>query len=306
MSDMSDTETHEIAALPAPQPEPATPPARIEPALRRSAWPLAFGIGFLLLAGGEALLYQLHQSESAQVTQLSTQTATLTGAATQLAVLQTEVTDLRTLAAHTQPAPDAINVQADLAMKLASLAAQVNAVQAQTAADHATLTTLQSSAAELTKLANQISALTSEESARAALDAGAPLGNIPGAPPALAAFATTPPPTEAALRLSFPEAAQAAEAASIAGNIKGSFWSRALARLEGLITIRDGTRVLIGAPAAGVLAEAQAQLGAGDLAGAVAQLQTLSAPTQAAMGNWLSQAKALLAARAALAGMAGQ
>jgi hypothetical protein len=311
MSDISDTETNEIAALPPelPRQEPAPvvpPPSRHEPAPRRTAWPAAFGLGFLLLAGGEAFLYQLHQTQSAQVAQLSGQTATITSATTQLAVLQTEVADLRTLAAHTQPAPDAINVQADLTMKLATLAAQVNAVQSQTAADHATLATLQGSATQLSKLAAQMAQLSSLEAARAALEAGQPLGIIPGAPPALAAFATTPPPTEAALRLAFPGAAQAAEAASIAGNIKGNFWSRVLARLEGLVTIRDGTHVLIGAPASGVLAEAQAELDAGDLAGAVAQVETLSAPTQAAMGNWLSQAKALLAARAALAGMASQ
>jgi hypothetical protein len=311
MSDMSDTETNEMAPPPAVPPTPEAPslPAplvRPEPTPRRSAWPVAFGIGFLLLAGGEGFLYQLHQAESVQVSQLASQTETVSGASTQLAVLQTEVADLRTLAARAQPAPDAINVQADLAMKLAALAAQVNAVQAQAAADHGTLTTLQSSAAELTKLAAQMSALSRQDTARVALEAGAPLGDIPNAPAALAAFATTPPPTEAQLRLSFPAAAQAAEAASIAGNIKGSFWSRALARLEGLITIRDGTHVLIGAPAAGVLDEAQAELDAGDLAGAVAQVETLSAPSQAAMGDWLSQAKALLAARAALAGMVNQ
>jgi hypothetical protein len=304
---MSDTETNEIAALPPPQPEISPPPpARLEPTPSRSAWPIAFGMGFLLLAGGEAYLYSLDQNAAGQVTKLSGQTATVTGAATQLAVLQAEVADLRTLAAHTAPAPDSVNVQADLSMKLATLAAQVNAVQAQTATDHATLATLQGSAAELNKLATQIATLTSEDAARSALEAGQPIGYIPNAPPALAAFATTPPPTEAALRLAFPAAAQAAQAASIAGNTKGGFWSRVLARLEGLVTIRDGTHVLVGAPAAGVLDEAQTALGAGDLNGAVTLLETMSAPAQAAMGSWLTQAKALLAARSALAGMAGQ
>jgi hypothetical protein len=61
---------------------------------------------------------------------------------------------------------------------------------------------------------------------------------------------------------------------------------------------------VVGAPAAGVVAQAQVLLDAGDLAGAVAQLQTLSTDTQAAMGGWLSQAQDLLAARAAMIAMA--
>jgi hypothetical protein len=47
-------------------------------------------------------------------------------------------------------------------------------------------------------------------------------------------------------------------------------------------------------------------LDAGDLGGAVTVLDGLSPETQAAMGNWLPQARNLLAARAALISMAGQ
>jgi len=108
------------------------------------------------------------------------------------------------------------------------------------------------------------------------------------------------------LRLGFPAAARAAAAASVTADGKASFWSRVKARVESIVTVSDGTHVLLGAPAAGVLAQARLQLDAGDLAGAVAQIDTLSAPTQAAMGAWLTQARALLAARAALIQLAGQ
>jgi hypothetical protein len=78
-----------------------------------------------------------------------------------------------------------------------------------------------------------------------------------------------------------------------------------LARLESLITISNGTHVIVGAPAAAVIAQARAALDAGDLAGAVALLDTLSVSTQAAMGGWLGQARDLLAARAAIVSLAG-
>jgi hypothetical protein len=280
---MSDTETAGAIELAAASPPPP-PPVAVNPPGRRSLWPFAFAAGFLLLAAGEFLLWQLHQPQAAQ-----------------LAVLTAEVTDLRSAAARSP-----VSAEADLSLKLADLAAQLNAVQSQAAADHGALGELQANAADLTQLTARITTLSALESARIALESGAPLGTLANAPPALAQFAQTPPPTEAALRLSFPAAAQKAEAASIAGAPHGGFWSQVLARLESLITIREGTHVLAGPPAAGALAAAQTDLDAGDLAGAVAQLQTLSSATQAAMGTWLTQAKALLAARAALVSMASQ
>jgi hypothetical protein len=282
--------TTEIVAMPAPPPAPPEPAPL--PARRRPVWPWFFLPGFLLLAGGEAYLWQRQLLPPAQ--------------ATQLAVLQAQVADLRTLAARPPAATNEAAAQADLSVKFASLGAQVNALQAQVAADHGTLSTLQENSTDLTKLTARIALLNALETARMALDAGQPLGTIPGAPPALAQFAANAPPTEAQLRLSFPAAAQAAEAASIAGAPKGGYWSKVLARLENFITIRAGTQVLIGAPAAGAVEQANMLLQAGDLAGAVAQLDTLSPDTQQAMGNWLAQARALLAARTALITLAAQ
>lgn len=136
-----------------------------------------------------------------------------------------------------------------------------------------------------------------------ALAAGRPLGAIPDAPPALARFATVAPPTEAALRLAFPVAAVAAEQASRPA-AELSFGQRMLQRVEGLVTVRQGEQVLVGAPASGVLAEARTRLDAGDLAGTVATLDRLDAAAAAALAGWRAQAQALLDARAALATMA--
>ena len=70
------------------------------------------------------------------------------------------------------------------------------------------------------------------------------------------------------------------------------------------MTVRQGDRVLVGDSAAGVLARARNALDAGDLAGAVAAVSTLSGPPAAAMAGWRADAQAVLDARAGLAAMA--
>lgn len=274
-----------------PAPPPVVAPAK--PAKpRRSVWPLLGLLGFLILAGGEGYLYRLHQL--------------IPDNSTAIAVLQAQVAALTQYANRAQPAPDSITVQADLAQKYLALNAEVAAIQTELAADHGTLSTLAANSIDLTKLSAKISLLNTLESARMALDAGQPVGNIPNAPPALAMFATTPPPTEAALVLSFPAAAQAADTASVEKVQGVSYWSRVLARMENLVTITNGTHLIAGAPAAAIIEQARALLNAGDLDGAVATLNGLSPTTQAAMGDWLTQARELLAARAAIVSMAGQ
>jgi hypothetical protein len=308
------------------------PPA--PPKKRGIAGPALIILGFLILAGGEGYLYQLYHTmpqpadNSAQIADLQAQITALQQApktaaaspapasepapaptspppdenlATQLASLSALVNALQTQANadHT-----ALNTLQASNADLPKFQAAVTALQAQATADHAALTTLQTSTADLTTLTTKISTLSRLAAARMALDAGQPLGNIPNAPPALAQFATTPPPTQAALVLAFPAAAQAAASASIAGNATGSYWSRVLARLENIITISNGSHVIIGAPAAAILAQAQQLLNAGDLAGAVTTLDQLSPATQQAMGAWLTQARALLAARAAIGTLA--
>jgi hypothetical protein len=137
-----------------------------------------------------------------------------------------------------------------------------------------------------------------------ALDAGEPVGDLPGAPAALGKFAKSKPPTEAALRLAFPALASAAEAASRPSADGKTLGERILMHASALLTIKQGDKVLVGAPASTVLRNAQAKLDAGDLGGAVATLDGLDTAAAKVIAPWRSQATALLDARAALAQMA--
>jgi hypothetical protein len=173
-------------------------------------------------------------------------------------------------------------------------------------ADEARLATLEKSAEVPAQLADRANRIARVQAAFIALSVGHPLGDVPGTPPALARYAATAPPTEAALRLSFPALAQAALAADHPAPGEKPFLQRVWAEAQDLITIRQGEHVLVGNPAAGILAHAQTALDAGDLAGAVASLDTLSGPAAQALAAWLDQAHGLLAARAALAELAAQ
>ena len=136
--------------------------------------------------------------------------------------------------------------------------------------------------------------------ASVALQSGKPLGDIPGAPPALAQFATKPPPTEASLRLSFDAAADAAHEAGQPAKQDTPFFTRMWDRAQGGITVRQGDHIVVGDAVAGVLAQARHLLEAGDLPGAVTALDGLAGPAAAAMAPWRAQAQSLLDARSAL------
>jgi hypothetical protein len=171
-------------------------------------------------------------------------------------------------------------------------------------ADEARLSVLEHDVAQVSAQVRQATGLARIQAAVLALNAGQPLGDIPGAPAAVARFATAPPPTEAALRLAFPAAEHAALAASQPDTTGKPFLSRLLTRAEDLVTVRQGDRVLIGDSAAGVLARARIALDAGDLAAAVAAVSTLSGPAATAVATWRAGAQSLLDARAGLAAMA--
>ena len=141
----------------------------------------------------------------------------------------------------------------------------------------------------------------------AALAAGQRLGDVPGAPPALARFAHAAPPTEAGLRLSFDAAAADAHRVSqpaITDNqpLLSRMWTKA----QQSVTVRRGDEVLVGDPIEGVLAHARTELDAGDLAGAVRALDGLAGPAKAAMAGWVGQAQSLLDARAAIGELAAR
>jgi hypothetical protein len=173
-------------------------------------------------------------------------------------------------------------------------------------ADEARLATLEKTAELPAQLADRANRVARIQAAFIALSVGRPLGDLPGAPPALARYAAAAPPTEAALRLGFPAAAQAALAADHPAPGDKPFLERVWAEAQDLVTIRQGEHVLVGDPAAGVLAHAQTALDAGDLAGAVASVGSLSGPAAPALAAWLDQARGLIAVRAALADLAAQ
>lgn len=173
-------------------------------------------------------------------------------------------------------------------------------------ADEARLAALEKPSQTPGQLADRTSRIARIQAAFIALSVGRPLGEIPDAPPALSRYATVAPPTEAALRLVFPAAAQAALAAAHPAPADQPVLKRLWAQAQDLVTVRQGDHVLLGDPAAGVLARAQTALDAGDLAAAVAALASLSGPQAQALAPWLDHAHGLLAARAALATLAAQ
>ncbi len=160
--------------------------------------------------------------------------------------------------------------------------------------------------------ADQLKALTQKfqvtsrlQGMAAALASGQKLGDIPGAPPALARFANEAPPTEASLRESFDRYADAAQQANQpVTTANQDFGSRLWTRAQQAVTVRQGDRVLVGDPIAGVIAHAHDKLNNGDLAGAVDALKRLSGPAAAAMQPWTDQAQSLVAARSAIASLA--
>jgi len=283
-------------------PQDARPSTAARPS--RSALAVLTALAVVLLAGGVVWLWVQQQeilarsADRAAVTLLGDQVRTLQQRLAQLEQRPTPspapaapAVDLRPLeqrlaALEQRPAPEpAAPAGPDpaLSKRIAELDQRVaQAEQAATAR-----------AASLARL----------QRAALALDRGVPIGEIPDAPGALSRFAAAAPPTEAALRLSFPDAAERALAASRPeGDVQGMA-DRVWQRVRSLVTVREGGRVLLGAPAAVVLRAAEEKLDAGDLAGAVAELQALDPPAAAAMADWREQAASLLAAREALSTM---
>ncbi|MCX7369610.1 MAG: hypothetical protein NTX90_12105 [Alphaproteobacteria bacterium] len=154
--------------------------------------------------------------------------------------------------------------------------------------------------------ANRVQAIAA---LRARLDAGQALGPtltaFPNVPAALSRYASASPPTEAALRLGFEDAARAARAASEPAKEGQSILESASARLTGLITIRRGETIIWGDEAAAALEAARRALEAGDLPGALGKLAPLPPAARAALSGWEADAQALLAARAAIITLAG-
>ncbi len=165
---------------------------------------------------------------------------------------------------------------------------------------------VEASAGSLDTASKRLVRVAKLQEAAFALASGRPIGELPNAPESLIRYAHTPPPTEAQLRLRFPAAQQAALAAKQPNDGDAPFIDRVLDRAQGLITIRRGDDVVVGNPSAIILNRASAAIDAGDLAAAVVAVEALKGPPGQAMAKWISEAKALLSARSALADMADQ
>jgi hypothetical protein len=199
-------------------------------------------------------------------------------------------------------------------VRVDAIAAKVEALSSQIPSSdlHDKLDDLSKQLDDLTASETKLAAETSQamrlgriDAAQIALASGLPVGAIPNAPPALARFATTAPPTEPALRIAFSAASQEALKVSRPDTEDKPFFDRVLARLQDfrIITVREGDHVVVGNSAAAILLHAQSLLAAGDLGGAVKAVGTLNGPPAEKMAAWLEQAKSLLAARQALASL---
>jgi uncharacterized protein with PhoU and TrkA domain len=221
--------------------------------------------------------------------------------------------DLRPLVARIDALEKTAARQAAEPAKVDAMESKVEALAAQDPAAE-----LRGRLDDLTRQLNDLTAGTAKQAQDAsraeritgltiALALGHPLGPVPDAPPALARFATVAPPTEAAHRLGFPAAAQAALKVSRPDTEGKSLLDSVIARLQDfkLITVREGDHVLIGNAAAATLAHAQVLLEAGDLDGAARTVATLTGPPAEKMASWLADANALIAAREALATLVG-
>ena len=314
---MTETAPHQLSS---PEPSPLTGRETVPAAApaRSLALPVLYFVGFAVLAGAIAWMWQNPpQASDSQTAGLQER---LDRVEARLARLEAQ--------SMPRPAPIAAPVAAPAPVfDPAPLIKRLAALEAQPAAAPTTASTvpmppppdlapLESRIATLearpatppvdAALTQRIGRIAMIQAASAALEAGHRLGKITDAPPALQRFADVDPPTEASLRLAFPAAAHAALVASRPIDPELPALSRIWGRLQELITIRQGERVLIGDPAAGVVATARQALDAGDLAGAVSALDRLNPPAAQAMSGWIASAKALLEARAAQADMAAR
>ncbi len=194
---------------------------------------------------------------------------------------------------------DALSARAD--RMDATLTTNSAALRAAQATLSATATRVSEAARQQTKLARLDRLLAAE----VALRAGRPVGRIDGAPPALARFADAAPPTETDLRLRFPALAEEARAASDQGPETGGFWRRVRRHLLSLVTLQHDGKLVVGRAAMATMDEARQALAAGDLAAAADRIASLPPPEAKVFADWLTAARAVVAARAALAQMIG-
>ena len=300
---------------------------------RRDFVPWLYGLGFLILAAAILYLWQypsvpaetaadisasrtIDQRLSdihAHVTHLEQKQSATDSRLSRLE--QQKSSDLQAIKTKLNAFDGRIADQKQLASRVDAISGRIESLSGrdQTALDKmkqqldtmtSKIAALESNAANVTAVRKRLNRIASLQEASLALASGRPLGDLPDAPQALARFAHTAAPTEAQLRINFRSAEQAALAAKKPDEADAPFVDRVWNRAQGLITVRRGDEVVVGDPTATILTHAETALNAGDIAGAVNRVETLNGQPARAMAKWLTDAKALLGARSALADMA--
>lgn len=305
---------------PAPE-EPSEPVAVAPRAPRRDPVPWLYGLGFLILALAGFYIWQYPNTsgeaiaDAPAIQAVQQHLVEIDGRLNRLE--QRPVPDISKLTARVDALEGRMAEQTQVASRLDTLSGRIEALSGrnQTGLDAtsqqiealtARVASVESKADSLDASAKRLNRITRLQEAAFALTAGRPVGDIPNAPDALTRYAHVAPPTEEQLRLRFQQAKQTALAAEQPDETDAPFVSRVLEKAQGLITLRRGDDVVLGNQSAVILNRAEAALGAGDLRDAVAAIATLKGQPAQAMATWLSEAKALLSARSALAEMANQ
>jgi hypothetical protein len=320
-------------ALAAPTPPPPPPPP---PAPEPQYLPWACLVGLVVLAGGGFLAWQnpnLPPGVTTAVPQLVAAQQRVADLESRIAKLEQRPApaagdDIGKLTARLNAAEARSADPAQLGARIDALSGRIEALsqrlgssleaaatalktgldgaKAQTDAVGARVAALEKNTVSVASVADRLGKLARLQDAAIALASGRPVGELPSAPAALAKFAKEAPPTDAKLRMTFAEAERAALAADQPDLADAPFVDRVWEKAQGLVTVKRGQDVVVGNTSAVVLGQAKAALDAGDLKLAVDALGKLAEAPKKAMAGWLGQANALLAARAALAAMAGQ
>lgn len=229
--------------------------------------------------------------------------------------LEAEITDFR---AELSAAVDEARQQvAEAQQQAASIAAQAADEAARREAEAAAAAAAQEAeaAAEAQRLRAEAEAAAEAAMARAAVarvvaavENGEPfaddLAGLTGdVPDALSANADTGVPTLGALQDSFPAAARAALDASIRANVGDS----AMDRFTAFLRVQSGARSLEpreGDDPDAILSRAEAALRAGDIGGALAEIEALPEAGRQEMSGWTADARARLGAQEAAAALA--
>lgn len=305
-----------LLAPPEDMPEPVVAPPRRQ---QRDVVPWLYGLGFIILA---VAIFYLWQFPSAP-RETEADSPALRAATQQVADMDARLSRIEQrptpnfgqLIARVDAVDGRVADQTQLASRLDTLSGRIESLSGrdQTGIDATgqkidalatRVAALEANADAIQTAAKRLNRIARLQEASFALESGRPVGDVPGAPEALARFAHTAPPTEASLRLRFAPAEQAALAARQPNAAGVPLVDRVLQRAQSLVTIKRGDEVVVGSSSAIALSRAQSALDLGDLPTAVAAVSALTGEPADAMANWLEDAKALLSARAALDQMA--